>query len=194
LEASIESGHAKLLTDPTLLVQESETARVDLGDEIIQIDPSGSPVIGTAGLSLSINISRVDDNGFINMSIAPTISTIADTRNISTVAYAGPVDLLVKRQLLSGQIRLRDNQSLILTGVIQDVDRQTISKVPFFGDLPILGALFRSESTENTRNEVVIVVTPRILDDSEYASQYGYTYQPGTEVQRVLDNNNVPFR
>jgi type IV pilus assembly protein PilQ len=194
LEASIQSGHAKLLTDPTLLVQESETARVDLGDEIIQIDTGGNPVIETAGLSLSINVVRVDDNGFINMSIAPTIASIGDTRNVATDNYAGPVDLLVKRELESGQIRLRDNQSLILTGVIQDVDRQTVNKVPFFGDLPILGALFRSETTENTRNEVVIVVTPRIIDDSEYASQYGYTYQPGAEVQRVLDNNGVPFR
>ncbi|AFY68354.1 type II and III secretion system protein [Thalassoporum mexicanum PCC 7367] len=194
LEASITSGHAKLLTDPTLLVQESETARVDLGDEIIQIDTSGNPVIETAGLSLNINVVRIDDNGFINLSIAPTIASIGDTRNISTDNFAGPVDLLIKRELESGQIRLRDNQTLILTGVIQDVDRQIINKVPFFGDLPILGTLFRSESTENTRNEVVILVTPRILDDSEYASQYGYTYQPGPEVQQVLDSNGIPFR
>jgi type IV pilus assembly protein PilQ len=194
LEASIVSGHAKLLTDPTLLVQESETANIDLGDEIIQIDAGGNPVIETAGLSLSINVVRVDDNGFINLSIAPTIASIGDTRFISTDNFSGPVDLLVKRELESGQIRLRDNQTLILTGVIQDVDRQVISKVPFFGDLPILGTLFRSESTENTRNEVVILVTPRVIDDSEYASQYGYTYQPGAEVQRVLDSNGVPFR
>ena len=88
----------------------------------------------------------------------------------------------------AGKIRLRDGQTFILSGVIQDSDRETITKVPILGDLPIIGALFRGSSTQNTRSEVIIVVTPRIIDDSQNAS-WGYTYQPGTETQKVLDSN-----
>jgi type IV pilus assembly protein PilQ len=58
------------------------------------------------------------------------------------------------------------------------------------GDLPIIGALFRQETNENTRNEVIIIVTPRIIDDSQNAN-WGYTYQPGAEVQKVLDSNQI---
>jgi type IV pilus assembly protein PilQ len=61
------------------------------------------------------------------------------------------------------------------------------------GDLPIIGALFRSESTENRRNEVIVIVTPRIINDSETAN-WGYVYQPGPEAQKILDSNRTPFQ
>jgi type IV pilus assembly protein PilQ len=96
--------------------------------------------------------------------------------------------LLSKRTLNSGQIRIRDGQTLVLSGIIRDSDRQTLTKVPLLGDLPIIGALFRQETNQNIRNEVIIVVTPRIIDDSQDAN-WGYTYQSGPEVQKVLDSN-----
>ena len=98
--------------------------------------------------------------------------------------------LLSERVLNSGKIRLRDGQTFILSGVIQDSDRETITKVPILGDLPIIGALFRGSDTQNTRSEVIIIVTPRIMDDSQNAT-WGYTYQPGAEVQRILDSNRI---
>lgn len=83
---------------------------------------------------------------------------------------------------------MRDAQTLILSGIIQDSDIENVSKVPILGDLPIIGALFRSTSSINTRSEVIIIVTPRIIDDSQDAT-WGYTYQPGPETQKVLDSN-----
>jgi type IV pilus assembly protein PilQ len=97
-----------------------------------------------------------------------------------------PAVLTSERTLNSGSIRLRDGQTLVLAGVIQDQDRQTISKWPILGDIPIIGALFRNTQSNKTRNEVVIVITPQILDDSDNAT-FGYGYTPGPEVQRVLD-------
>ena len=81
-------------------------------------------------------------------------------------------------------------QSLVLSGVIQDSDRESVSKVPILGDLPIIGALFRSTQSINSRAEVIIIVTPRIIDDSQNAN-WGYTYQPGAETQKVLDSNQI---
>jgi type IV pilus assembly protein PilQ len=199
LEATITNGNAKILSNPTLTIQEGETAQLDLGDEVITLASDGKSVTkDTAGLRLSVAVSRVDENGFINLSLLPQVATPGIRRRITigngTVnTFDGEVDLLTKRSMSSGQIRLRDGQTLILSGVIQDADRQTISKVPFFGDLPIIGALFRSESTENRRNEVIVIVTPRIINDGDSA-QYGYTYQPGPEAQKILDSNRTPFQ
>ncbi|WP_019498795.1 secretin N-terminal domain-containing protein [Pseudanabaena sp. PCC 6802] len=200
LEATIQNGNAKVLSNPTLTVQEGETAALDLGDEVITLATDGRSVTkDTAGLRLSVNITRVDENGFINLSLLPQVSTpglrrrITIGNNTGGISFDGEVDLLTKRSMSSGQIRLRDGQTLILSGVIQDADRQTISKVPFLGDLPIIGSLFRSESTENRRNEVIIIVTPRIINDSETAN-WGYIYQPGPEAQKVLDSNRIPFQ
>jgi type IV pilus assembly protein PilQ len=202
LQNNIQNGTAKVLTDPILTVQEGETAQVALTQDVLVGTKQNTTTTGTsnvatttveaniqeAGLTLNINVSRVDDNGFINLSVSPSVSSIA---NVVQLGNGDVVSLLSRRTLTSGQIRLRDNQTLILSGVIQDFDRETASKVPFLGDLPIIGALFRSQRTEKTRNEVVIVVTPRIIDDSD-RSQFGYTYQPGPEVQKILDNNRIP--
>ena len=91
----------------------------------------------------------------------------------------------ITRKLESGLIRLRDRQTLILTGVIQDSDRQIARKWPLLGDLPLIGQLFRSSSSSRQKNELVIIVTPSILDD-ESGGTYGYGYRPGTSVGREL--------
>jgi type IV pilus assembly protein PilQ len=121
------------------------------------------------------------------MSLSPTVSSAVQT---ITNPDGSQQALLSERTLNSGKVRLRDGQTLILSGVIQDTDRETITKVPFLGDLPIIGALFRGSNTQNTRSEVIIIVTPRIIDDSQNAT-WGYSYQPGAEVQKVLDSNQI---
>jgi type IV pilus assembly protein PilQ len=201
LTANIQNGRAKVLTDPNLTVQEGESATVALTQEvpggtervdaitnaegIVTTPASTRTITKKAGLTLIVQIDRIDDNGFVNLSISPTISAISgSTQNPDTSTTV----FLAERTLNSGKIRLRDGQTFILSGVIQDTDRETTSKVPILGDLPIIGALFRSSITTNIRNEVVIIVTPRIIDDSQNAN-FGYTYQPGPETQKVLDSN-----
>ncbi len=197
LQAQIVSGNAKVLTDPTLTVQEGETASIALTQEV----PGGftsvtdgvgtntatttiTPITKKAGLTLNIQIDRIDDNGFVNLSLSPSVSAIAGS---TANPGGGVITFLAERTLNSGKIRLRDGQTFILSGVIQDSDRETVTKVPILGDLPIIGALFRGSDTQNTRSEVIIIVTPRIMDDSQNAT-WGYTYQPGPETQRVLDS------
>ena len=85
----------------------------------------------------------------------------------------------------SGQIRLRDGQSLVLTGVITDSDRAVAQKWPILGDLPLIGQLFRSTASSREKNELVIIVTPRILDD-EQGGAYGYGYRPATAASREM--------
>ena len=83
----------------------------------------------------------------------------------------------------SGSIRLRDRQTLILTGVIQESDRRQVQKWPILGDLPLIGQLFRGSSSTRQKNELVIVVTPTVLDDDN-GGAFGYGYRPGTPASR----------
>jgi type IV pilus assembly protein PilQ len=201
IESAIQSGNVKILTDPTLTVQEGQSSSIGLGEEIFSgfgirtiVDPNGNP-IGTvrepvfrqAGLALAIIVEKIDDNGFINLRVSPSVSSPLATVN---VPGEPPVTPLSKRELSAGLIRVRDNQTLFLTGVIQDSDRSTVNKVPILGDIPILGALFRAETNINSRSEIVILVTPRIIDDSQNAN-WGYTYQPSPQPQQVIDGNQI---
>ncbi|GAB4195167.1 MAG: hypothetical protein Fur006_41390 [Coleofasciculaceae cyanobacterium] len=200
LQAQITSGNAKILTDPTLVVQEGQTAVVNLTQEVFggfeiqtQTDPTTNlttqaqrPIIKNAGLILPINVQRIDDNGFITLVINPTVSSIAGSQSTAQ----GQITLVSQRQLFSGQIRLRDNQTLILSGIIQESDRTTVRKVPILGDIPILGALFRSTERANQRQEVIVLLTPQIIDDSADSS-FGYSYTPGRETRQFLQQRGV---
>jgi len=200
LQAQVTSGNAKILTDPTLTVQEGQQALVNLTQEVYaglkqvqttagqnsQVIFTREPIIREAGLTLSVKVDRIDDNGFISLSVAPTVS--APNGSVSTTD--GDITLLSKRSLQSGAIRLRDGQTLILSGIIQDSDRTSVSKIPILGDIPLLGSLFRKTNRTNQRNEVIVLLTPQIMDDSERSS-YGYNYTPSPEVRQTLERSGL---
>jgi type IV pilus assembly protein PilQ len=194
LEARITNGNAKVLTDPTLVVQEGQQATVKLAQNIVEsikteVDPDSgarttTPVIAEAGLILTVNVERIDDNGFISLSVSPTVSAVGQTQEFDSGAGAvNTLNLLSKREVSSGLIRLRDGQTLILSGIIADQERTTISKVPLLGDIPLLGALFRSSDKANERAEVIVVLTPQIVDEE---AEFGYNYNPSKEARQML--------
>ena len=184
VESVIVSSNAKTLAQPTLLVQEGEKATVRSGVSVItgveksELDGSisFSNTREDAGLTVELEVEKIDDNGFVTLKLDPTIAVPVPAGVQEGVAISN----INRRELKSGRIRLRDRQTLILTGVIQEDDRRLASKWPLLGDLPLIGQLFRSTTSARQKNELVIIVTPSILDDDNGGS-YGYGYKPGTE-------------
>ncbi|MBC1197673.1 pilus assembly protein [Microcystis aeruginosa BLCCF158] len=206
LQASIQTGNAKILTDPSLVVQEGQQATVKLTQKVLvsvttTIDTNGNsserittPVFGDAGLTLTVDVNQIDDNGYISLNVAPTITQpgppIPFNSGGATINELTP---LISRELLSGLIRLRDGQSLILSGIIQERQQSSESKVPILGDIPILGALFRSRNNTNSRSEVIILLTPKIIEDSA-TSTLGINYQPGQDAAEMLQRQGFPVQ
>ncbi|MBF2097721.1 MAG: AMIN domain-containing protein [Gloeomargaritaceae cyanobacterium C42_A2020_066] len=190
LRAQIESGNAKVLTDPTLLIQEGQVSSVRLTQQIVSrlvVETTGGatvpivttePELAEVGLVINVGVDRIDDNGFINLRVLPDISAPGTEIPLGVSngirQFVTPIN---RRATDSGLIRLRDGQTLVLAGIIQDGERNSVTKVPLLGDIPLLGALFRSNSKTNERNEVVVVLTPQIIDDTTPAS-FGYTPPP----------------
>ena len=207
LQAQVTSGNAKILTDPTLIVQEGQNAVVKLTTEVyaglkISSQSTGTtssttsssvsePIIKKAGLSLNVKVERIDDNGFVSLSVAPTVSAPGGTAQAG--GDNGTITLLSERSLASGVLRLRDSQTLILSGIIQDTDRTSVSKLPILGDIPLLGALFRKTNKVNERREVIILLTPQIIDDSQN-SGYGYNYTPSPTTREMLERQGVKLQ
>jgi type IV pilus assembly protein PilQ len=152
---------------------------------------SCQPTFGIAGLTFGARVSKIDDNGFVTFSMSPAITAALRQQQ---VAGCGLVDILAVRRLDTGSARVRDGQTLIMTGVISDADRQVVSKWPILGDVPIIGQFFRSSNNNRAKRELVILVTPRIINDTE-GGNYGYGYQPGTnDTRRFLADPNAPLR
>ncbi|MDC3168129.1 hypothetical protein OA867_01755, partial [Prochlorococcus sp. AH-716-D22] len=195
LEAKITNENAKILASPTLILGEnpnilsSGAAAIDDGLSAATIGRPfknegfikvGETVVtgftqtategvvtctaqeGTAGITFGAKVDKIDDNGFVTFALSPAISSVTKTVEISG---CGIQNTLSVRKLDTGSIRVKNKDTLILTGVLQDSDTVTTSKVPILGDVPIIGSLFRNNSTQKRKSELIILVTPKILKD-----------------------------
>jgi type IV pilus assembly protein PilQ len=95
------------------------------------------------------------------------------------------------RRLDTGTVRVRDGQTLILTGVISDQDIATVTKWPILGDIPLIGQFFRSSGRNRAKRELVIMVTPKVIND-ESGGVYGYGYQPASVPARQWLGQGAP--
>jgi len=193
--AMIRSSSAKIVADPTLLVQESESSSVGVGTTVFTNCSSSTSANGTqnfqptketAGLQVNVDVKRIDDNGFISLKVNPVLKAPA---GVAVPVNCGGINLPTRdlsiRELRSGEFRVRDGQTLILTGVIQDEVLEAVDKWPVLGDLPLIGQFFRNSSSDRKKKELVMVVTPSIINDAE-GGTYGYGYQPSTKDAREL--------
>ena len=190
VESLITSSSAKTLAEPTLIVQEGEQAQVETGQSVITgVDATETANGSTqfqntrenAGLTVDVSVQKIDDNGFVTLTLDPEISVPIPAGTQQGVGIFN----IQARKLRSGRVRLRDGQSLILTGVINEQDRQQVQKWPILGDIPLIGQLFRQSASSRVKEELVIIVTPRILDDDQGGS-FGYGYRAGTSASRQL--------
>lgn len=200
LQFAVQSGNAKILTDPTLVVQEGQAAEVVLAENVITNVEIETTITGgvqeqtvtvetePAGVVFRVQIDRIDDNGFVSLSVAPTVSSPGAVETVEVEGASIDLTLLEERRVTSGQLRLRDGQTLVIAGIIQEQDTTTVSKVPILGDIPLLGALFRRTDRDNSRSEVIALLSVNILDDSEN-STFGYRYPTSPEAQELLDRN-----
>ncbi len=140
----------------------------------------------TAGLVLGARVEKIDDNGFVTFSLSPSISAVRS--EIPAGANCPPISILSIRSLDTGAVRVRDGQTLILTGVISDLDREVVTKWPILGDIPLVGQFFRASGKTREKRELVIMVTPRIINDND-GGTFGYGWQPGTPQSRQLMRN-----
>jgi type IV pilus assembly protein PilQ len=149
-----------------------------------------TPVLSTDGLVLGARVEKIDDNGFVTFTLSPSISAVTGKER-APVGCGSDLNILSVRRLDTGAVRVRDGQTLILTGVISDLDQEVVTKWPIVGDLPLVGQFFRKSGKTRQKRELVIMVTPRIINDVE-GGTFGYGWQPGTPQSRELMRNGAP--
>lgn len=186
-----QAGDTSGLSPATIGRSRANESFVTVGRQVVSaydvtntanVGTSCEPTFSTAGLTFGARVSKIDDNGFVTFTLSPAISGVVDRQ---PVPGCGFIDILRLRRLDTGSVRVRDGQTLILTGVISEDDNQEVSKWPILGDLPLVGQFFRKTNGSRLKNELVILVTPRVIDD-EQGGTYGYGYTPSTRDARRL--------
>ena len=162
-------GITKTLAEPTLVAMSGDTANFLAGGEFpIPIAESSSGVGTTPVISVEFKQFGVDlaftptilKDGLINLVVNPEVSSIDPTTSVSAGGIQVP-GLKVRRAHTT--VELRDGESFTIAGLLQDDYQSQIRQFPFIGDVPVLGALFRSNGYKKDETELVIVVTPHIV-------------------------------
>jgi pilus assembly protein CpaC len=189
LNALEERGLARRLAEPNLVALSGDTANFLAGGEFpIPVPGAFAGQISVDykkyGVSLAFTPTVLQDS-LINLKIEPEVSSLDPSHNV-TVGNGIVVPALTVRRA-SSTIELRNGQSFVLAGLLQNDLATAQQQLPWLGDVPVLGALFSSKSYQKNETDLIIIVTPRIVMPT----------RPGDVVRTPLDNtlpaNDVDF-
>ncbi|NIA26999.1 MAG: type IV pilus secretin PilQ [Desulfobulbaceae bacterium] len=165
LTALEAEGRGEIVSTPRVITANQKEARIEQGVEIPyqQSASSGASTIQfkKAVLSLTVTPQITPDNKII-MDLKVHKDNVGDI--ISTGGLGGTVPSIDTRSIET-QVLVADGQTVVLGGIYETERRETINKVPFLGDIPFLGNLFKSKSRVDNKAELLIFVTPRILEE-----------------------------
>jgi pilus assembly protein CpaC len=179
-----EKGLGRRLAEPNLVALSGDTANFLAGGEFPIPVPGGTAGQITVdykryGVSLAFTPTVLSD-GMINLKIEPEVSQLDPNRSVAVGTNISVPALIVRRA--SSTIELRDGQSFVLGGLLQNDSQVAAEQLPWIGDIPVLGALFSSKAYQKNESDLVIIVTPRIVQP----------VRPGLPVRTPLDNTLPP--
>ncbi len=164
LEALETKGMVRTLAEPNLTALSGQEAKFLAGGEYpvpSRDDRTGSVSIEYKPFGVEMNfIPRVLDGGLINLEMQSAVSSIDPTNGIEVNAFR--IDAFRRRET-STTVELRDGESFAIAGLLQDDFQDTAGQIPWLGDIPVLGALFRSADFQRSQSELVIIITAHLV-------------------------------
>ena len=163
LEALESRGVVRTLAEPNLTALSGQEAKFLAGGEypIPVSQDNGAITIEYKPFGVELNFTpRVIDNDVINLELSAAVSSIDSTNGFTANGFT--IDAF-KRRETSTTVEMRDGESFAIAGLLQDDFMDLSGQVPWIGDIPILGALFRSAEYARNQTELVIIVTPHLV-------------------------------
>jgi general secretion pathway protein D len=193
-------SRTNILGTPSVLTRDNQEAKMEVAQEVPFLTGQYSTTNGTGSAFQTI---QREDIGTI-LTVTPTINegeTVLLKLQVESsslaASSAGAVDLITNKNSISTSVLIRDGNTLVLGGLIQDSVTNTENSVPLLGSIPIIGELFRTRNTEKTKTNFLIFLQPHILRNDEQASQetdakYNYI----RDQQRILNHDDrlIPFQ
>ncbi|MCA9289788.1 MAG: hypothetical protein KDA25_01595, partial [Phycisphaerales bacterium] len=160
-------GRMAVLSNPTIMAANNETARLQVGDEI-QV-PTGN-TLNADGQATSVEprqlgvildvLPSINPDGFVRLVITPEISLLSNRTTQISENFEAPV---ITKRTATTTVTVKDGQTIVIGGLISDRYERRDRKVPLLGDIPLIGALFSSTTEEFAKTELLIVLTPHVI-------------------------------
>ena len=169
IRAMKSQGRLQVLSNPSIMAANNAPARIQVG-ETIRLPVSTSVTdTGTTfsalekedlGVILKVTPS-INPDGFVRMTVTPEISNLSARTTQISETLQSPI---ITRRTADTTVTVHDGQTIVIGGLISDRFERRDRKVPFFGDLPFVGPLFRANVEETAKTELLIVLTPHVIE------------------------------
>ncbi|MFI5377940.1 MAG: type II secretion system protein GspD, partial [Tepidisphaerales bacterium] len=166
------AGKLDVLSRPYILASDNQLASITVGQEVPRITDSRTTDTGqtintiqydTVGIILDV-IPHINPEGLVILDVAPTISALTGTTVPISETLSVPVYATRNAQT---RIGIRNGQTVVIGGLMQDQLTETINKVPILGDIPLLGEVFKHTDKKKSKTELLIFLTPHVASDPD---------------------------
>ena len=167
LRALEVKGYAKILSEPSVLTLDGRQVAFHSGDKIffqttIGFGISGTPILDIREIDVGVTLivtPQINPNGEVTLTLAPSFSTASFRPGLNT-------DLpVVNERTAIASVRVKQGESVLIAGLVEDTVTDDVDKIPILGDIPILGEFFFTHTKkQHTQDELVILVTPEIIE------------------------------
>ncbi|MDR1349983.1 MAG: secretin and TonB N-terminal domain-containing protein [Zoogloeaceae bacterium] len=184
VNARKEDQDGNILANPRIRVRNKEKAKIQIGDRVPVITTTST---STGFVSESVNYVdvglklEVEPNIYLNNEVAIKINLEVSNLVREIVSASGTLSYQIGTRGASTVLQLKDGETQILAGLINNEDRATANKIPLLGELPIAGRLFGSQKDDNLRSEILLSITPRIVRSIRRPDMLDAEFESGTE-------------
>ncbi len=171
IDALKENGLLTVLAEPTLTALSGQTASFNAGGEVPIPEASGLGTVAVTFKKFGVGLSftpTVLSEGKISMRVEPRVSDVDFSNAINQNGFVVPG---FTERSVSTVVELADGQSFALAGLLSEKVNEDVAKFPILGDIPILGALFRSSTFKKNESELVVIVTPHLVKPLDMSRQ-----------------------
>ena len=178
IEVLQDESDVKILSSPSVLVLNNQTAQIEVGDEVpilTQQSTSSSQdadnpfVVNSVeykqtGILLNVT-PRVNVGGLVTLEVVQEVSDVVNTQ---TSAIDSPT---ITQRKIETLVAVNSEQTVILGGLIREQNEEIVAGIPYLKDMPIIGALFGSTSLNAERSELIVMITPHVIENHQRAQQ-----------------------
>ncbi len=179
----LENRKGRVVANPRILITNGQESVIDLTSDYVKTVTSqvvSSSLTGAVqrtyeigddnGIKVSIT-PFISPDGYVTLNITPEYATISSQVTSPNEEDPSITDiqatLLQRRNLELKNVRIKDGETLIIGGMIREDEQKTVQKIPFLGDIPGIGMFFRTTVTSKNKEEMLIMLTPKIINDDE---------------------------
>jgi general secretion pathway protein D len=166
IQALDKSGLVNILSTPNILTSDNKEAEINVGENVPFQGSATQSSIGTTtsverkdiGINLKIK-PQISEGDYIRLDINQEISAVKNDKGQA-------VDLVTTKRSAKTSIVVKDKETIVIGGLIQDSEDVNVQKVPFLGDIPGLGWLFKTTTKSRKKTNLMILLTPHIIKDA----------------------------